>query len=107
MNERDVKNYLEKIYKVPVINVRTVPRDAKITRSPLKGELVKKDDDYRSAYVQLPKDMKFEFPNLFPHEKKQEQDEQLNKARERAENVEKEYMEKYRTNKSIPEWFSN
>ncbi|KAF4521460.1 hypothetical protein B566_EDAN001757 [Ephemera danica] len=45
MTEYDVKNYLEKIYNVPVIEVRTEVCEFK--KQPWKGYIVK-DDDYKS-----------------------------------------------------------
>lgn len=104
MTDRDVKNYLEKIYKVPVVNVRTVPRDAKIEKD-FKGDLVKKEDDYRSAYVQLPIGVNFEFPDLFPDQKREEERVEHNNAIKLQENKEKETMEKYQRMKNLPSWF--
>ncbi|CAG2105113.1 unnamed protein product, partial [Medioppia subpectinata] len=68
MTKWDVRNYLEKIYKIPVVNVRTVVRCGDIKRANGKMYLIK-EEDYKTAIVDLPKDMTFEFPDLFPHEK--------------------------------------
>lgn len=106
MTDRDIKNYLEKIYKVPVINVRSVARDAKIVRGE-KGEMVKREDDYRSAFVQLSKDVKFEYPDLFPEEKAKEEKEEHKKIMQNLERTKEQYKERFLKNKSTPEWFQS
>lgn len=52
MTKVDVKNYLEKIYKVPVSEVRTLNKMGKTRRNGM-GEYVVKDDDYKVAFVTL------------------------------------------------------
>lgn len=104
MTERDVKNYLEKIYKVPVAHVKTVPRDAKIEKGH-NGELVKKEDDYRMAYVQLPVGVNFEFPELFPEPKKKEEREDHDKAIKVQKKSEAETIQNYERSKNVPTWF--
>jgi large subunit ribosomal protein L23 len=58
MTRHDIKNYLEKIYKIPVINVRTQVTPGETTRDPVKG-YVKKDPDYKTAFVELVKKCKY------------------------------------------------
>lgn len=52
MTKYDVKNYLEKIYKIPVIDVQTRVVTGKIKRAKSKPYLIK-EDDYREAIVDL------------------------------------------------------
>ncbi|XP_013779891.2 probable 39S ribosomal protein L23, mitochondrial [Limulus polyphemus] len=52
MTKHDVKNYLEKIYNIPVVNVVTKVHTGEIRKEKLKGYLVK-DEDYRMAFVTL------------------------------------------------------
>ncbi|XP_046397496.1 39S ribosomal protein L23, mitochondrial isoform X2 [Ischnura elegans] len=52
MTKRDVRNYLEKIYKIPVVEVRTQIELGPTKREPLKGYIVK-DEDVKVAYVVL------------------------------------------------------
>ena len=52
MTKYDVKNYLEKIYKLPVVDVRTRIEMGKTKRDQAKG-YVTKDDDVKIAYVTL------------------------------------------------------
>ena len=64
MNREDIKNYLEKIYKVPVDNVKTRNMMGEVYRNRfIQGELVKKDD-YKIAFVTLPPGTQFQFPDL-------------------------------------------
>ena len=63
MTRFDVKNYLEKIYQVPVANVKTFNKMGK-TRQNHFGNYIVKDDDYKVAFVTLPSDHKFEWPDL-------------------------------------------
>ena len=53
MTKYDIKNYLEKIYKVPVAGVKTVNKMGKTYNNAYKGYLVK-DEDYKIAFVTLP-----------------------------------------------------
>jgi len=84
MTKWDVKNYLEKIYKIPVINVTTHVVCGDIKRSKRKAEMIKMDD-YKRAIVDLPKDMKFEFPDLFPKEKTNQMSEDLKEMEKEVE----------------------
>ena len=62
MTKYDIKNYLEKIYKVPVADVRTLNKMGK-TRQNAFGSYIVKDDDYKMAYVTLPPGMLTVFSN--------------------------------------------
>ncbi|XP_067151604.1 large ribosomal subunit protein uL23m [Apteryx mantelli] len=65
MTKVDIKNYLEKIYNVPVVAVRTRIQHGAHNRRNHKNQRVKKPD-YKVAYVQLGQGQTFQFPNLFP-----------------------------------------
>lgn len=52
MTKFDVQNYLEKIYKVPVIEVRTRVDMGKTFKEPGRGYVIKRDDS-KIAYVTL------------------------------------------------------
>lgn len=52
MTKLDVQNYLEKIYKVPVVDVRTRIDMGKTYKEPGRGYVIKKDDT-KIAYVTL------------------------------------------------------
>ena len=58
MTKYDIKSYLEKIYQVPVANVKTVNKMGKARKNVFSGALVQ-DDDYKLAFVTLPPGWKF------------------------------------------------
>jgi len=70
MTDWDIKNYLEKIYKIEVANVqsRVMSGDLRKTTFGLT-----KHDDYRLADVSLPVGQKFTWPELFPKEKEKQE----------------------------------
>ncbi|PZC84034.1 large ribosomal subunit protein uL23m [Helicoverpa armigera] len=103
MTKYDMKNYLEKIYNIPVVDIRTRIALGKFRRDIGKGYIVK-DDDVKSAYVVLPKDMKFEYPNIFGKEKDGERDEE--KALTEAKKSFKNYIERNKDRTDVPSWFS-
>ncbi len=54
MSKFDVKNYLEKIYKVPVLDVKTFVRSGSTHRYPYSNtQELYKDDDIKMAMVIL------------------------------------------------------
>jgi len=67
MTRHDVKNYLEKIYKVPVAYVKTANLSGKTYKNELSkpgtGDILK-EDDYKVAFVTLPPGTVFEWPDL-------------------------------------------
>lgn len=52
MTKHDIKNYLTKIYQIPVIDVRTEVRLGEFYQDVIK-KYVKKKDDYRVAIVTM------------------------------------------------------
>lgn len=52
MTKHDIKNYLEKIYNIPVVDVRTKISLGKFKRDVGKGYIVK-DDDIKNAFIVL------------------------------------------------------
>uniref|UniRef100_A0AAY5LD77 Large ribosomal subunit protein uL23m n=1 Tax=Esox lucius TaxID=8010 RepID=A0AAY5LD77_ESOLU len=71
MTKFDVRNYVEKIYNVPVGAVRTRIQYAQplvIGTNKKRNHLNQKvkRPDYKVAYVQLAQQQTFEFPDIFP-----------------------------------------
>ncbi|XP_020296757.1 39S ribosomal protein L23, mitochondrial [Pseudomyrmex gracilis] len=64
MTTKDIKNYLEKIYAIDVVQVRMYITMGRFKKDRLQGAVIK-EEDRKIAYVTLPKDKKFEFPTLF------------------------------------------
>ncbi|XP_049779977.1 probable 39S ribosomal protein L23, mitochondrial [Schistocerca cancellata] len=102
MTRIDIKNYLEKIYNVPVVNVRTRIAMGKTHQDKLKGYITK-DDDYKVAYVTLPREHAFKFPDIFPKMDREEKDK---KSLEEAKEGYKKYIERSKDRPGAPGWFS-
>lgn len=74
MTNHDIKNYLEKIYKIPVMYVKSRVVCGEIKKAKALPYLIK-DDDYREAIIDLPKHVKFEYPDLYGVEREKIEDE--------------------------------
>lgn len=98
MTDWDVKNYLEKIYKVPVAGVRSKIMAGPISQVP---EGLAKGFDYKIVHITLPVGQTFEWPELFPEKKFKEEVSDMERTRRE--------LEKGRTrNPSVPNapgWF--
>lgn len=105
MTDYDIRNYLEKIYQVKVMHVKSEMEDGK-TRPAFKNGYIVKDEDFRRVYVTLPRDETFNFPELYPEEVKTK--DELERT-----NYQKSMKESYRVNAKqrkgrfgLPTWFS-
>jgi len=105
MTKFDVINYLRDIYKVPVVDVRTRIATGETYTDKYK-KYVKKKDDNKIAYVTLPKDVKFEFPDLFPVAAKKEEGDKMNKAVDEMQVQFKKYVERNKNRPGLPGWYS-
>ncbi|XP_026326088.1 39S ribosomal protein L23, mitochondrial [Hyposmocoma kahamanoa] len=103
MTKHDIKNYLTKIYNVPVVDVRTKIALGRFRKDPGKGYIVK-DDDIKYAMVTMPKNMTFEFPNLF--EKDQDDKAENEKSLAEAKKTYRAYIDRNKDRKDVPSWFS-
>ncbi|XP_014103056.2 large ribosomal subunit protein uL23m [Bactrocera oleae] len=103
MTKYDVKNYLEKIYKLPVVDVRTRIEMGKTKRDQAKG-YVTKDDDVKIAYVTLPRTEEFTFPDLF--EKKEEQKKAEEKSMDDSKQGFKRFLDRNKKRPGTPGWYS-
>jgi len=93
MTKLDVKNYLEKIYKLPVVNVRTFIAGGHTHESlpswrtdqtegyfRQKGTAsLYKDDDVKMVRVTFPTDFKFEHPEVTKNPKEKPEEESMEK----------------------------
>ncbi|XP_017784933.1 PREDICTED: probable 39S ribosomal protein L23, mitochondrial [Nicrophorus vespilloides] len=104
MTKFDVKNYLEKIYGVKTVDVRTRIALGKTKRDLVNGYVVK-EDDIKYAYAILPKDEVFKFPNLFPKEVEESQ-KQEEKSLEEAKKIYNQYVDRNKDRPNVPGWFS-
>ncbi|PSN45602.1 putative 39S ribosomal protein L23 [Blattella germanica] len=103
MTQQDVKNYLEKIYNVPVIQVKTTNIQGRTKQDSVQG-YVTKEDDFKMAYVTLPKDQHFEFPEMFA-EGNQMMEEQVKQMDEMKKNH-KKFLDQANKRPGVPGWFS-
>ncbi|XP_035919936.1 probable 39S ribosomal protein L23, mitochondrial [Anopheles stephensi] len=104
MTRHDVKNYLEKIYKIPVVNVRTRIAMGNTKRDMVLG-YVTKEEDTKLAYVTLPNTMKFDFPDIFPSDAKKKIEEDK-KSLDDAKKNHKKFLDKNKDRPGTPGWFS-
>ncbi|XP_077492921.1 mitochondrial ribosomal protein L23 [Amblyomma americanum] len=104
MTKYDVKNYLEKIYKVPVADVTTKIIQGKIRKAEGKTYLVK-EDDFRVAFVTLPKGEEFTFPDLFSKTAVMEKQESMQKQTEQSQQLQKTYIRQDPHRHGLPSWF--
>lgn len=90
MSACDVKSYLEKMYKIPVVDVRIEIQKGEYMKHPKKVSALSPPlEDRKFAYVQL-KDKEFEYPNIFeksdPAKKEKEQLKGLKSLRNKKKN---------------------
>ncbi|XP_076249348.1 mitochondrial ribosomal protein L23 [Calliopsis andreniformis] len=99
MTKHDIKNYLEKIYNVNPVKVYTRIALGRTRICPQQNCVVK-DDDIKIAYVHLPRDQTFTYPDLF--QKKEEKTDE-----EKFEEYKKGYKQFVRPNTmpGLPSWF--
>jgi large subunit ribosomal protein L23 len=102
----DIKNYLKKIYQLPVVDVRTRIALGKTKRDRKVGYITKEEDS-KLAYVTLPREVKFTYPNIFPteseeKEKKREDERALDSSKDEFQ----KFLDKNKNRKGLPGWFS-
>jgi len=106
MTKYDIKNYLEKIYNVPVANVKTVNKLGKTRKNDFADYLIK-DDDQKIAFVTLPPGHKFEWPDLKitegQNKQKSSAEEDVDTAKEQFAKDINQADEKYRP--GVPSFF--
>ncbi|XP_074108272.1 mitochondrial ribosomal protein L23 [Cotesia typhae] len=104
MTKHDVKNYLQKIYNVPALDVRTRIKMGRFRRCPDGGYIVK-DDDIKVAYAIMPKDFKFEFPDIFKVEEKKKEEKIDKRTVDDMKDGYKAFL-KNNNKPGVPGWFS-
>ncbi|XP_030904997.1 large ribosomal subunit protein uL23m isoform X2 [Melopsittacus undulatus] len=104
MTRIDVKNYLEKIYNVPVAAVRTRIQYGSNNKRNHKNQRVKKPD-YKVAYVQLGQGQTFQFPNLFPEKEEDAETRSHDDFRNKYMESEKQRQEGDPRRGGVPDWF--
>lgn len=125
MTKHDIRNYLVKIYKIPVINVHTEVRLGEFFRDPVR-KYIKKKDDYRVAVVTMvnngkfpqksaelmnsfdfqPKDVTFEYPNIYETDKMEQDSTKAEKELDTHEANYKKFLNRNADSRGSPPWFS-
>ena len=109
MTKLDVKQYLEKIYKVPVMDVKTKNISGPTWQNVLKRAIDRKyelykEDDFKVAYVIMPKDYKFEFPDVTT--KPESEQKQEKEAEGEVELAKKQYIKYAKgAKRGVPSFF--
>ncbi|NXI92108.1 RM23 protein, partial [Psophia crepitans] len=104
MTKVDIKNYLEKIYNVPVAAVRTRIQYGANNKRNHKNQRVKKPD-YKVAYVQLGRGQTFQFPNLFPEKEQDTETRSFDDFKDKYMEREKQRQEGDPRRGGVPDWF--
>ncbi|CAD5119918.1 DgyrCDS8497 [Dimorphilus gyrociliatus] len=112
MTNHDVKQYLEKVYRIPVRRVRTTllrPEEKEGFARVLdhKNKLIRRnisdrDDQIRMAFVQLADGYEYTFPNLFKSETPEDKD------LKEASKIKDSYFKDKRVSwdmSDLPSWF--
>ena len=97
---------MQKIYQLPVVDVKTRIALGKTKREQRSGYIIK-EEDAKLAYVSFPKEVDFTFPDLFPEDgeaKKNLKDDE--KALDESKKNYKKYLERNKERKALPGWFS-
>jgi large subunit ribosomal protein L23 len=101
-----VKNYLEKIYQLPVVSVRTRIAMGKTKKEQRSGYIIK-EEDTKVSYVTFPKEVKFTFPDLFPETAESKENRRDDsKALDQAKENYQKFLERNAKRRSIPGWYS-
>ncbi|NXG77547.1 RM23 protein, partial [Baryphthengus martii] len=104
MTKVDIKNYLEKIYNVPVAAVRTRIQYGANNKRNHKNQRVKKPD-YKVAYVQLGQGQTFRFPNLFPEKEQDTETHSFDDYKDKYMEREKQREKGDPRRGGVPDWF--
>ncbi|CAJ0604651.1 unnamed protein product [Cylicocyclus nassatus] len=106
MSKRDVRDYLVKIYNLPVRDVRTENKMGDILWStpadPQYKKAMWKDVDKKFAYVFMKKGFEFTVPDIFPED---EEEVELQKVKEQQERLTENSKFNNRDRNNIGEFF--
>ncbi|XP_012930461.1 39S ribosomal protein L23, mitochondrial isoform X2 [Heterocephalus glaber] len=103
MTRVDLRNYLERIYNVPVAAVRTRVQHGSNRQRDYRNVRIKKPD-YKVAYVQLAHGQTFTFPDLFPETEPSLTDKELQSQSEFLEDVKQRQSSDPRRG-GVSDWF--
>jgi large subunit ribosomal protein L23 len=103
MSDVDIKNYLEKIYKVPVLSVKTKLIKGDEVKGRKHNQVVNREPERRLAYLVLEDGHEFSFPDIFkenlaPMEKEVKEMDKIKRINQIEE-------QKSWERASVPPWF--
>ncbi|XP_066524285.1 large ribosomal subunit protein uL23m [Hoplias malabaricus] len=104
MTKFDVRNYLEKIYSIPVAAVRTRIQYGSNKKRNHLNQRVKKPD-YKVAYVQLGQQHTFQFPDIFPEKEKKHEEGSVEEMQEKFMEDERQRQKPDPRRGGVTEWF--
>lgn len=107
MTEDDVRNYLEKIYKLPVAEVRSAIHAGEMPMGKGRTYIVKKPD-YRVCYVSLPVGTTFKHPgdDLFQPLGQSTTLFDIDKTMDAVKTVQKKFKDKtWKGGPNMPTWW--
>ncbi|XKL67364.1 hypothetical protein PGB90_002855 [Kerria lacca] len=105
MTNYDIKNYLQKIYKISVMHVSSELEDGLIKPVFKNGYLVK-EEDFRRAYVTLPRGTEFIFPELDCEEIKTKSEKEKEQHLQELEASYKKHTQQIKGRFGLPTWFT-
>lgn len=88
------------------MDVRTRLALGKTQRDKVQG-YVTKNEDFKIAYLTLPKDVKFTYPDLYPSEaeaKKQKREDE--KSLDQSKDAFKSFLDRNKKRPDLPGWYS-
>lgn len=110
MTDRDIFNYLDKIYKLKVVDVKSQVRFGEIPLAPGSSTEFAPEPAFRLAQVFLPKDMKFDHPDhsdLFVADGVKDPVSMMKKQVKELEIMKKTSADKQSEHgPNVPSWFS-
>lgn len=107
MTENDVRNYLSKIYKLEVADIKSMLRPGEMPQARGRIYMTKKYD-YRLVHVQLPVGTTFKHPNedLFSIDGKMSGEEEFQESIKKLdEKFDKYKAESITTGPNLPTWW--
>jgi len=104
MTKCDVRNYLEKIYNVPVGAVRTRIQFGSNKKRNHLNQKVKKPD-YKVAYIQLGEGQTFSFPDIFPAKDATPDEGSMEALQEKFMEDERQRQKPDPTRGGVTDWF--
>ncbi|XP_003798461.1 39S ribosomal protein L23, mitochondrial [Otolemur garnettii] len=105
MTRVDLRNYLERIYNVPVAAVRTRVQHGSHRKRDHRNVRIKKPD-YKVAYVQLAHGQTFTFPDLFPEKDPRLEGSSVDEAQSTFMADEQQRQGSDPQRGGVPNWFS-